>query len=255
MPAATYEAWLEAVKLGVAEATGVAINHIVTKKRQRQKRHQQYEKLASAGDECLVEEFGHRFIVNLHTYLDTGLFLDHRNTRRRIQSEAHGARFLNLFCYTSSFTVYAAAGGACLSESVDLSNTYLQWSRRNFALNQVDETRHQLVRADVFHYLSAARSAGKQFDLIVLDPPSFSNSKKMLGILDVQRDHGQLIDNTMVLLAPTGVLYFSTNLRGFVLDNELAMRYRVQDITAQTIPDDFRNKKIHRCYRITTHTN
>ena len=132
---------------------------------------------------------GHRFIVNLEAYLDTGLFLDHRITRRMVQERAAGKRFLNLFAYTGSFTVYAAAGGASESVTVDMSNTYQDWSKRNFALNGMDLARHQLVRADVFAYLDHAVSAGKKFDLIVMDPPSFSNSKKMQGVLDVQRDH------------------------------------------------------------------
>lgn len=168
-----------------------------------------------------------------------------------VGEHAAGKRFLNLFAYTGSFTVYAATGGAISSVTVDLSNTYQDWSRRNFELNGLDLSRHSLVRADVFRYLQDAAAAGERFDLIVMDPPSFSNSKKMLDILDVQRDQQRLVDGAMALLAPGGVLYFSNNLRGFKLDPALAERYRVEDISAKSVPEDFRNRKIHQCFRVT----
>ena len=136
------------------------------------------------------------------------------------------------------------------SETVDLSNTYQAWSRRNFELNGLDLDKHQLIRDDVFQYLEDAAFAGKQFDLIVMDPPSFSNSKKMMDELDVQRDQVKLVDGAMRLLAPDGVLYFSNNLRSFTLDDRLIADYAVQDISAQSVPEDFRNKKIHQCWRI-----
>ncbi|MFC2708093.1 MAG: class I SAM-dependent methyltransferase, partial [Neisseria sp.] len=159
-------------------------------------------------------------------------------------------RFLNLFSYTGSFTVYAATGGAVSSETVDLSNTYLEWAKRNFELNGIDLEQHKIVRADVFQYLQNAADEGKKFDLIVMDPPSFSNSKKMLDILDIQRDHKKLIDGAMSLLASDGILYFSNNLRSFVLDDSVAEQYTVKDISKQSVPDDFRNKKIHQCWEI-----
>lgn len=248
---AEYEAWMVAVIAAIAEVCGVAPEQVALKARRRQKGEQQYEKTGREGEDFVVAEQGQRFWVNLDAYLDTGLFLDHRNTRRRVRDEAAGKRFLNLFAYTGSFTVYAAAGGAVSSETVDLSNTYQDWSRRNFELNGLDLGRHELVRADVFQYLERAAFENRQFDLIVMDPPSFSNSKKMLEILDVQRDHVRLIDGAMRLLAPGGVLYFSNNLRSFQLDPQLAQRYAVQDISHQSVPDDFRNKKIHQCWRIT----
>ncbi|MCW3481520.1 class I SAM-dependent methyltransferase [Neisseriaceae bacterium JH1-16] len=245
-----HDAWLAEVVEAIALVTGLGREAVSVKTRRRQKGESQYEKTGDSGQNFVVEEFGQRFWVNLDAYLDTGLFLDHRNTRKRVRDEAAGKRFLNLFAYTGSFTVYAAAGGAVSSETVDLSNTYQAWSRRNFELNGLDLDAHQLVRADVFQYLDDARSAGKQFDLIVMDPPSFSNSKKMLEILDVQRDQERLIDGAMALLAPGGTLYFSNNLRSFTLEPELAERYAVRDITAQSVPEDFRNKKIHQCWRI-----
>ena len=244
------EAWLDACLDAIQQVTGVARERIALKTRRRQKGESQYEKLGVLGDDFIVEEFGQRFIVNLEVYLDTGLFLDHRNTRQRVREEAAGKRFLNLFAYTGSFTVYAGAGGAVSSETVDLSNTYQDWSRRNFELNGLDLSRHQLVRADVFQYLDDAIYQRKEFDLIVMDPPTFSNSKKMLDILDVQRDHVRLIDDAMALLTPGGTLYFSNNLRSFELDPALAERYEVRDISAQSVPEDFRNKKIPVWYRL-----
>ncbi|MDP1897476.1 MAG: class I SAM-dependent methyltransferase, partial [Sulfurimicrobium sp.] len=147
-------------------------------------------------------------------------------------------------------TVYAAAGGASSSVTVDMSNTYQDWSLRNFELNGMDLKRHKLVRADVFAYLDQARAAGEKFDLIVMDPPSFSNSKKMQGVLDVQRDHPKLINSCLELLAPGGELFFSTNLRSFKLDSAALASSQVRDISAQTVPEDFRNKKIHYCWLI-----
>ena len=245
-----YEAWLSEVLEAVAFITGFAPADIHLKRRERQKGTQQYEKTGKAGADFIVHEHGRRFWVNLEKYLDTGLFLDHRNTRQRVGEMAAGKRFLNLFAYTGSFSVYAATGGAAASETVDLSNTYLDWARRNFELNGIDEARHQIVRADVFQYLHAAAQAGKPFDLIVMDPPSFSNSKKMLDILDIQRDHQKLIDGAMALLASDGLLFFSNNLRSFALDEAVAQKYAVKEISKQSVPEDFRNKKIHQCWEI-----
>ena len=245
-----YETWLSEVLEAVAFITGFAPADIHLKRRERQKGTQQYEKTGKAGADFIVHEHGRRFWVNLEKYLDTGLFLDHRNTRQRVGEMAAGKRFLNLFAYTGSFSVYAATGGAAASETVDLSNTYLDWARRNFELNGIDEARHQIVRADVFQYLQAAAQAGKPFDLIVMDPPSFSNSKKMLDILDIQRDHLRLIDGAMALLASDGLLFFSNNLRSFALDEAVAQKYAVKEISKQSVPEDFRNKKIHQCWEI-----
>jgi 23S rRNA (cytosine1962-C5)-methyltransferase len=250
MEDAEYESWIAEVLQTAGAVCQVAPERIAFKTRRRQRGTSQYEKLGDSGDDFIVEEFGQRFWVNLRAYLDTGLFLDHRNTRKRVREEAAGKRFLNLFAYTGSFTVYAAAGGASSSETVDLSNTYQDWSRRNFELNGMDLEQHQLVRADAFSYLEQAVAARKRFSLIVMDPPSFSNSKKMDGVLDVQRDHEWLVDQAMTLLVPGGTLYFSNNLRSFKLEPALTERYRVQDISAQSVPEDFRNKKIHQCYRI-----
>lgn len=251
MQAEEYEAWLAEVVAAVCFVSGFDAGQVHIKRRERQKGREQYEKTGRQGEDFYISEHGRRFWVNLDKYLDTGLFLDHRNTRQQVGNLAAGKRFLNLFAYTGSFTVYAATGGAVSSVTVDLSNTYQDWSRRNFELNGLDLSRHSLVRADVFRYLQDAAAAGERFDLIVMDPPSFSNSKKMLDILDVQRDQQRLVDGAMALLAPGGVLYFSNNLRGFKLDPALAERYRVEDISAKSVPEDFRNRKIHQCFRVT----
>ncbi|MDO4878717.1 MAG: class I SAM-dependent methyltransferase [Neisseria sp.] len=245
-----HEEWLEGAAGAVVFVTGFERGDVVLKRRARQKGLQQYEKTGAAGEDFVIAEGGRRFWVNLQRYLDTGLFLDHRNTRQKVGGLASGKRFLNLFAYTGSFTVYAATGGAVSSETVDMSNTYLDWARRNFELNGINPEAHRLVRADVFRYLQAAQEEGKRFDLAVMDPPSFSNSKKMGDVLDVQRDHVRLIDGTMALLDSDGLLFFSNNLRGFALDKAVAARYSVCDVSHRSVPDDFRNKKIHQCWEI-----
>ena len=248
-----YQKWLDDVREAVQFVTGFERHNIHLKQRSRQKGTAQYEKTGALGEDFIVYEHGRQFWVNLDKYLDTGLFLDHRNTRYKVGNMAAGKRFLNLFSYTGSFTVYAATGGAIYSETVDLSNTYLDWAKRNFQLNNMDLNRHQIVRADVFQYLQDAAKQNKQFDLIVLDPPSFSNSKKMLDILDIQRDQAKLIDGAMNVLASDGLLYFSNNLRTFTLTDEIAARYVVKNISKQSVPEDFRNKKIHQCWEISKH--
>lgn len=242
--------WVESVRMAAGEVLELPLAAIVFKQRLRQRGLAQYEKTGARGDDFIVHEGGHRFIVNLEEYLDTGLFLDHRNTRRMVQEKAAGKRFLNLFAYTGSFTVYAAAGGAVRSTTVDLSNTYQDWARRNFELNGMDPERHELVRADVFGFLADEVKRGERYGLIVMDPPSFSNSKKMSGVLDVQRDHAQLINQCLKLLTENGELVFSSNLRSFQLDEAALATRHVKEISGQTVPEDFRNKKIHRCWLI-----
>jgi 23S rRNA (guanine2069-N7)-methyltransferase len=243
------DAWAQAVHETAAGALGVGPGDVVLKRRAKRRGHEQHEKTGVAGADFIVAEGGHRFLVNLHAYLDTGLFLDHRNTRALVQSQARGRRFLNLFCYSGSFTVYAAAGGALSSLSLDLSNTYLDWAGRNFELNGVDSHRHRLERADVLEWLAAAGAAGPRFDLIVLDPPSFSASKAMGRTLDVQRDHPELLQRCARLLAPGGILYFSTNLRSFRLDPLAAAGLQGEEISARSVPEDFRNRRVHRCWQ------
>ncbi|UOO89027.1 class I SAM-dependent methyltransferase [Vitreoscilla massiliensis] len=251
MHADEHQAWLNEAIEAICFVTGFRPEDVAVKVRKRQKGEEQYEKTGRDGADFTVQENGRLFWVNLDKYLDTGLFLDHRNTRQVVGEMVAGKRFLNLFAYTGSFTVYAATGGASSSETVDLSNTYLNWAKRNFELNQIDENKHAIVRQDVFQYLQDAFFEQKQFDVIVMDPPSFSNSKKMLEILDVQRDQQRLIDGAMRLLSPTGTLFFSNNLRSFELDEAVSARYAVKDVSKQSVPEDFRNKKIHQCWRFT----
>ncbi|TWH63909.1 23S rRNA m(2)G-2445 methyltransferase [Azomonas agilis] len=231
----------------IPQALGIPSERIVLKRRERQTGTRQYERQQATGDFMEVQEGALKLLVNLHDYLDTGLFLDHRPLRLRLQAEASGKRFLNLFCYTATASVHAAKGGARSTTSVDLSKTYLDWARRNLALNGYSE-RHRLVQADVVHWLEQDR---EEYDLIFIDPPTFSNSKRMDGVFDVQRDHVHLLDLAMTRLAAGGTLYFSNNFRRFVLDEQLLQRYRVEEISAQTIDEDFqRNPKIHRAWRI-----
>jgi 23S rRNA (cytosine1962-C5)-methyltransferase len=244
---AEYTAWLASVCDAICEIWELPPARLHLKRRERQRGVSQYERLDETFEACVVEESGHRFEVNFDTYLDTGLFLDHRISRATVAASVAGraaggrpVNFLNLFAYTGSFSVYAAAAGASGSTTVDLSNTYQAWTGRNFALNGIDVTRHTCVRADVFAWLEQARAQPALFDVIVLDPPSFSNSKKMQGVLDVQRDHGRLIGHCHDLLAPAGQLFFSTNLRSFELDPSVGQAYSLREITRSTVPDDFK---------------
>lgn len=232
----------------IPQALGVAQNRVVIKRRERQAGTKQYQRQASQGEFMEVSEGGAKLLVNLTDYLDTGLFLDHRPLRLRIQREAAGKRFLNLFCYTATATVHAAKGGARSTTSVDLSKTYLDWARRNLSLNGFSD-KNRLEQGDVMAWLAEDRG---EYDLIFIDPPTFSNSKRMEGVFDVQRDHVELIDLAMSRLARGGVLYFSNNFRKFQLDEGLAARYQVEEISAQTLDPDFaRNSKIHRAWRLT----
>ena len=233
----------------VREVLEVPDGRVFLKVHRRRKGREQYTQLAAAGRFHEVREGGLRFLVNFTDYLDTGLFLDHRPTRALIRESARGGRFLNLFGYTGTATVSAAAGGAASTTTVDLSRTYLDWARRNLDLNGFTGTRHALVQADCLEWLRAP-VPGRVFDLIFLDPPTFSTSKRMRDTFDVQRDHVALIRNALRLLAPGGTLLFSCNLRRFRLDTEALVNAQIQDITRATIPRDFaRSPHIHRCWR------
>ncbi len=228
-------------------ALAISSDKVVIKRRERQSGTRQYERQDQQGRFMEVSEGGVKLLVNLTDYLDTGLFLDHRPLRLRIQREAAGKRFLNLFCYTATATVHAARGGARSTTSVDLSKTYLDWARRNLALNGFSD-KQRLEQGNVMQWLAEDRG---EYDLIFIDPPTFSNSKRMEGVFDVQRDQVELIDLAMARLAPGGVLYFSNNFRKFVLDEGLQARYRVEEVSEQTLDPDFvRNPKIHRAWMI-----
>ncbi|RRV16041.1 bifunctional 23S rRNA (guanine(2069)-N(7))-methyltransferase RlmK/23S rRNA (guanine(2445)-N(2))-methyltransferase RlmL [Pseudomonas saudiphocaensis] len=231
----------------IPQALGISRDRVVVKRRERQSGTRQYERQASQGEFLEVSEGGVKLLVNLTDYLDTGLFLDHRPLRLRIQREAPGKRFLNLFCYTATATVHAAKGGARSTTSVDLSKTYLDWARRNLALNGLSD-RQRLEQGDVMAWLEEDRG---EYDLIFIDPPTFSNSKRMEGVFDIQRDHVALLDLAMARLATGGTLYFSNNFRKFVLDPGLAERYAVEEISSATLDEDFRrNSKIHRAWKL-----
>ena len=239
---------LQEVRTALPQALGIAPGAIVYKQRRRQRGTEQYGKQASRGELLSVREGRARLLVNLHDYLDTGLFLDHRPLRRRIAAEASGRHFLNLFCYTGSATVHAALGGAHRTTSVDMSNTYLGWLRKNLAHNGLDERRNLLVRADCLAWLAQAE---RRYDLVLLDPPSFSNSSGMARSFDVQRDHAELVRAAMGVLADNGQLYFSNNRRRFRLDPALLAEYQCDDITSETLDPDFqRNRRIHCCWSI-----
>lgn len=244
------ETRLMEIQQAVASVFQVDAGKISVKQRRRNPGKQQYEKLQDNALEKLltVHEGDAQYQVNLWAYLDTGVFLDHRLVRQKVSELALGKRLLNLFCYTATATVKAAIGGARSSVSVDMSRTYLQWARRNFELNRLSQW-HELVQADCLAWLDTCREA---FDVILLDPPSFSNSKRMEEILDVQRDHVKLIRRCMELLNPGGTLVFSTNLKRFKMDEEQLSNFRIQDVTRATIDRDFqRHPDIHHCFLIT----
>lgn len=221
---------------------------VFLRRRRRQRGSEQYEKMSEQSHELQIGEGPARFWVNLTDYLDTGLFLDHRKVRARLGAMAKGRSFLNLFCYTATATVHAALGGAHRSLSVDLSATYLDWAQRNFKLNGIRWEGHRLLQADCLQWLE---SASERFDLIFLDPPTFSNSKRMESTLDIQRDHVDLIELAMGRLAPGGDLVFSCNARKFALDASITRAYAVEDWTRSTASPDFlRRAKSHHCFRI-----
>jgi 23S rRNA (guanine2445-N2)-methyltransferase / 23S rRNA (guanine2069-N7)-methyltransferase len=239
------------VLASLPEVTGVPAGRIRLRTRRRTRRGEQYLKVGAQGQFHTVLEGGLRLRVNFDDYLDSGLFLDHRITRARLRLAAHGRHFLNLFAYTGTATVYAAAGGALGTTSIDLSATYLKWARENLASNGFSGSQHRLLQADCRLWLEEAARGAARFGLIFLDPPTFSNSKRMEGVLDVGRDHPVLIDACARLLAPGGLLIFSTNAQRFRLDAGIAERYDVRDISATTLPLDFaRNPRIHRCYEV-----
>ena len=231
------------------EVLSVPLSRVHSRVRKPQKGSEQYEKRELTAERHAVQEGGLKFWVNFRDYLDTGLFLDHRIVRRMLRGWAEGADFLNLFCYTGSATVYAAAGGARSSVSVDLSNTYLDWAHDNLKLNGFGGPEHELHRADCLQWLESQAAWGPRFDLIFVDPPTFSNSKRMEGVLDVQRDHVGMIRRSLKLLRPGGRLVFSTNYSRFKLDSEALQDLRVEDVSQETIPKDFeRHARIHRCF-------
>lgn len=244
---------LDRARLTVQYGFKISDHDLAVTQRQRQSGSAQYRKRSEQRTTRIVSENGADFVINTADYLDTGLFLDHRLLRRQIRDQSQGKRVLNLFCYTGSFSVMAALGGASYVLSIDMSRTYLDWADENLSLNGFDDgNRYALIQADILQWLARpGREAKGGFDCIILDPPSFSNSTRMQQEMDLQRDHAQLIEPCLRLLRPEGELYFSTNKRKFVLDAALAEKYQVEDISAATIDRDFqRRADIHRCWKL-----
>lgn len=251
------EKWLSLMTAAASETLGIGIDRIVTKTRKKQKGENQYEKTDSARKiGGIVQERGQLFRVNLSDYLDTGLFLDHRPLRSLVRRTCAGKSVLNLFCYTGSFSVYAAEGRARKVVSVDLSNTYISWARFNLALNDFDpdSPKFEFVKEDAAQFLDDAISGGMRFDLIVLDPPTFSNSKSTKNSLDINRDWPTLAKKCLSILNPDGILYFSTNSKKLRFDENSILSFResakIEDLTEKSTDEDFRGTKPHRLWKI-----
>jgi 23S rRNA (cytosine1962-C5)-methyltransferase len=244
-----HEIWLIRSQKIMAEVLQVKEVNIFLKLRQRKEgRTGQYQKVSELKSEFIVHENELKFIVNLSDFLDTGLFLDHRITRQMVKDLSSGKRVLNLFCYTGSFSVYAISGAASDVISVDLSKTYLDWTQRNINLNFGNYGSHDVVHADVKQFLKAG--AKTSFDLIIMDPPTFSNSKRMDGFLDIQKDHVALINDCIRLLTPGGIVFFSTNYTKFRIEKEKLISTDIKDISKTTTPFDFTGKLKRQCFRI-----
>lgn len=218
--------------------------------RAKKKETRQYEKIGELQEFFTVFEYGVKFKVNLQDYLDTGLFLDHRETRRMIASLSKGKRVLNLFAYTCSFSVHAAMAGAIFTKSVDMSNTYTAWGRDNFKLNSLSFKDNEIERADCLRFLDEEVRSGEKYDIIIIDPPTISRSKKMDQLFDIQQDYIFLLSKALKLLLKEGVIFFSTNSRKFTFDKALFPSCLIIEISDKTIPVDFHDPKIHRCWKI-----
>ena len=224
-------------------------NVYIKQRKRKANRHDQYEKTASKQEYFTVVENGLKFLVNLTDYLDTGLFLDHRITRKMVYDQCTGKRVLNLFAYTGSFSVYAAAAKAESVTTIDLSKTYLQWAEDNFAINLLkNKEQHHFIHADVKQYLKKLKP--NSFDLVVMDPPTFSNSKRMKDFLDIQRDHVELLNDVLHAVSTGGTVFFSTNYTKFIMEHDKIIASSIKDITRATTPFDFEGKLKRWCYRI-----
>lgn len=246
-----HASWLNTCLAVIAEVTGIPPEQMFVRQRKRMSHRgeDQYEKMDTQQEFFTVLENGLKFQVNLTDYLDTGLFLDHRITRQMVREHSRDKRVLNLFCYTGSFSVYAAAGGAASVTSVDLSKTYLAWAEDNMVINRFkDAEKYRFIHADVKQYLKTLPP--NSFDLVIMDPPTFSNSKRMKDFLDIQRDHVELLNDVLAATTQGGIIYFSTNFTKFVMEAGKIRASEIKDITKATTPFDFEGKLKRWCYRI-----
>lgn len=246
---ARHSSWLDLMAKTASETLDVPMENVVMKSRMRQRGLQQHEKIDQRGEEFVVQEGGLKFLVNLTDFTDTGLFLDHRNARSMIRDMSDGCRVLNVFAYTGSFSVYAAAGGAAEVTTNDWSNTYLDWAERNMKLNGFDGEQFRFVRQDTREFV-ASLTPEDEFDIIVCDPPTFSNSKRTDDVWDVQRDHGELLGRLLLHLAKNGTMFFSSNFRRLKLNEEAMENANIREISNRTVPEEFRNQRIHRSWLI-----
>lgn len=240
----------EEIETILSSLFGAPSERIYWKTRIKRAKKEQYEKVDTQEHFFTVLEYGVKFKINLSDYLDTGLFLDHRETRQMVKSLAKGKRLLNLFAYTCSFSVHAALGEASFTKSVDMSNTYTDWGRDNFILNSLPLKNNQIIREDCLKFLEEEIYSSNLYDIIVIDPPTISRSKKMDQMFDIQNDYPFLITNALKLLVPGGVIFFSTNSRKFTFDPTLFLSCKIEEISEKTIPPDFHNKKIHRAWKL-----
>ena len=253
--------WISLIAKTACEVLSVPIENIFIKLRQKQQGKNQYEKLKSGTEKIAVKEGSCRFYINLGTYLDTGLFLDHRPLRLKIFKEAAGKTLLNLFSYTGAFSVHALAGGAISADSVDLSNTYLEWAKENLRLNGLyNPLKSKLIKSDGIRFLQNAAAQNLKWDLIVCDPPTFSNSKSAAEF-DVNKDWLTLCMLCLSVLKKNGVLYFSSNSLKLKFDDTLLIsackkkfgetaNLKIENLTEKSIPEDFRNRKIHKLWKL-----
>lgn len=241
-----------AAETALSSLFGASSQDMYWRIRKRRAKIEQYEKKDESQKFFIVTEYGVNFKVNFSDYVDTGLFLDHRETRQMVAHLAPNKRVLNLFAYTCSFSVHAARAGALYTKSVDLSNTYTSWGKENFLLNELSLATNEVVRSDCMQFLEEEVCSSRKYDIIIIDPPTLSRSKKMEEMFDVQVDHVFLITQALRLLTPGGVIFFSTNSRKFRMDESLSAICSLQDISKKTIPFDFHDQKIHQCWKISS---
>ena len=248
---ARHAQWLDLMCETAAQTLGIPETNVYLKRRKKDQNNRQYEKVSRAGKIATVNEGGLKFLINLTDYVDTGLFLDHRKTRQMVFNEAEDKDFLNLFAYTGSFSVYAAKAHASSTTTVDLSKNYLDWAQQNMDVNGLSDSKHNFIQSDILEFLkSAADNPMRMYDLAVVDPPTFSNSKKTNQDWEIQSCHVELLDLVHQIMRTGGVVYFSTNFRRFKFDPAALPKFECREISKQTVPEDFRNKRIHRCWRL-----